>query len=405
MSIASPIPRHGSRVNLLIGTGHFCSHFYQLCLPPLFLVWQRDFAVSFAEVGVATVVMSVACALLQTPYGFLVERYGARWFLIGGTVLMSGSIALMAWATAFWQIIILALASGVGNAVFHPADYSILAGSIAKNRMGRAFALHSFTGYVGFAAGPVVIAGLLGVVGWRGALFIVGVAGLPVATALLWQSRILQDETRKETKRHRLSIRDLLFEPTMVLFFLFYLLVSMAGSGVQAWLITILHQTQGIDLHMASWALTAFFVGVSGGTLVGGWAADRSKRHLALAIVVLMAATAILLLIVDFLPMSAALVIGLMLIAGLTFGGSRTPRDIMLKDAAPPGEIGKVFGYVSAGLPLGGALTPVPFGFVIDQGQPRLVLVLSAVLLFASLLCMGTAKSSARHAAWASAAE
>ncbi|MGH6671934.1 MAG: MFS transporter [Xanthobacteraceae bacterium] len=405
MTIASLINRRDTRVNLLIGTGHFCSHFYQLCLPPLFLVWQQQFAVSFAEVAVATVAMSVACAVLQTPYGFLVERFGARWFLIGGTALMSGSIALMAFATTFWQIIILALASGVGNAVFHPADYSILAGSVSKDRIGRAFALHSFTGYIGFAAGPAVVAGLLGVVGWRGALFIVGVAGLPVAAALLWQSRILQDEMRKKAEHRRLSIRDLLFEPTMVLFFLFYLLVSMAGSGVQAWLITILHQTKDIDLRMASWALTAFFIGVSGGTLVGGWAADRSKRHLALGIIVLMSATAVLLLIVDLLPMGAALVIGLMLIAGVTLGGSRTPRDIMLKDAAPPGEIGKVFGYVSAGLPLGSALTPVPFGFIIDQGKPQLVLVLSAALLLASLLCMGSAKTSARRAAWAGAAE
>jgi MFS family permease len=394
-----------SRVNLLIGSGHFFSHFYQLCLPPLFLVWQDQFAVSFAEVGAAAVAMSIAAAVLQTPYGFLVDRYGARRFLIGGTVLMSVSIALMACATAFWQIVILALASGIGNAVFHPADYSILAGSIRKDRMGRAFALHSFTGYIGFAAAPVVVAGLLGVVGWRGALLIVGLAGLPVAAALFWQSRILVDEARKDTKHERLSMRTLLLERTMVLFFLFYLLVAMAGSGVQAWLITILHETKGIDLSLASWALTVFLLGTSVGTLVGGWAADRSSRHLAPFVVALMAAAATLIVAVALLPMGGPLAIALMLAAGLTLGGSRTPRDVMLKDAAPPGEIGKVFGYVSAGLPLGGALTPVPFGFLIDHGQASLVLVLSAGLLLASLLCMGTANASARHSAWAGAAE
>ena len=117
------ITRRDTRVNALIGTGHFCSHFYQLCLPPLFVVWQQHFSVSFAEVGAATLAMAVSSAALQTPYGFLVERLGARWFLIGGTALMSGSIALMAWTTAFWQIILLAFTSGIGNAVFHPADY------------------------------------------------------------------------------------------------------------------------------------------------------------------------------------------------------------------------------------------------------------------------------------------
>ena len=67
----------------------------------------------------------------------------------------------------------------------------------------------------------------------------------------------------------------------------------------------------------------------------------------------------------------------------------------MVKDAAPPGQIGKVFGFVSAGLPLGSAMTPVPFGWLIDHGRPELVLILVSVLLLASLLCMGTARSAA----------
>jgi MFS family permease len=68
----------------------------------------------------------------------------------------------------------------------------------------------------------------------------------------------------------------------------------------------------------------------------------------------------------------------------------------MLKDAAPPGQIGKVFGFVSAGLPLGSAVTPVPFGFLIDRGHPELVLVLVAVILLLSLFCAGSARVSAR---------
>jgi len=71
---------------------------------------------------------------------------------------------------------------------------------------------------------------------------------------------------------------------------------------------------------------------------------------------------------------------------------------VMLKDASPPGEIGKVFGFVSAGLPLGGAITPVPLGYLIDLGYPQLVLPLVAGMLGLSLLCMGTAQGSARAA-------
>jgi FSR family fosmidomycin resistance protein-like MFS transporter len=90
-----------------------------------------------------------------------------------------------------------------------------------------------------------------------------------------------------------------------------------------------------------------------------------------------------------------------MLASGIALGASRTPRDIMLKDAAPRGQIGKVFGFVSAGLPLGSAVTPVPFGFLIDHGRAELVLILAAGLLLASLLCMGSAKASAKRDAMA----
>ncbi len=69
----------------------------------------------------------------------------------------------------------------------------------------------------------------------------------------------------------------------------------------------------------------------------------------------------------------------------------------MVKDAAPPGQIGKVFGFVSAGLPLGQAITPVPFGFLIDRGHPELVLVLAAGILIASLFCIGSARTAVGH--------
>ena len=73
------------------------------------------------------------------------------------------------------------------------------------------------------------------------------------------------------------------------------------------------------------------------------------------------------------------------------------PRDVMVKDAAPPGQVGKVFGFVSSGLPLGQALTPVPFGFLIDAGRPDLVLALVAGLLLLSLFFMGGARATARR--------
>jgi MFS transporter, FSR family, fosmidomycin resistance protein len=387
-----------TRVNLLIGNGHFLSHFYVLCLPPLFLAWQKAFDVTFAELGLTVALMSGTTAILQTPVGFLVDRHGARAYLVGGALLMSLSIAAMGLATSFWQVLALAMLSGVGNSVIHPADYAILSGSVDKDRMGRSFALHTFSGNLGFSAGPPVMALLMVAVGWRASVMLVGLLGVPVVLSILLQSSVLKDQVRHEPKHagSMSSARDVLMSRTMLLFFAFYLLGSMAGAGVQSWLITVLHTVKAMPLEAASAALTAYMAGSTIGVLVGGWFADTYKRHVLAFAVVLTIVSALLTLMVGVASLQAWLTIGLMFASGLALGASRTPRDVMLKDAAPPGQIGKVFGFVSAGLPLGSALTPVPFGFLIDRGHPELILMLVAVLLLLSLFCVGTARSTAR---------
>jgi len=181
-----------------------------------------------------------------------------------------------------------------------------------------------------------------------------------------------------------------------VLYFLFYLLGSMAGSGVQAWLITVLHDAKGIPLTLASMALTTYMVGSSVGVLGAGWAVDKLPRHLPMMVVGLTSLSAIITFCVGVTPVGGVLALTMMFFSGAALGASRTPRDIMLKDASPPGQIGKVFGFVSASLPLGGALTPVPFGFFIDHGHAEMVLICASILLVGSLFCMGSARASHR---------
>jgi len=396
-----------TRVNVLIGNGHFLSHFYVLCLPPLFLAWQKAFDVSFAELGLTVALMSGTTAVLQTPVGFLVDRYGARPFLVGGALLMSLSMAAMGLATSFWQILALATLSGIGNSVIHPSDYAIISGSVNGDRMGRSFALHTFSGNLGFASGPPVMALLAVTLGWRASLILVGLLGVPVVLAILLQSAILNDQVRHEPHHTGAAIsgRALLLSRTMLLFFGFFLLGSMAGAGVQAWLITVLHTVKGMELAIASTALTGYMVGSTFGVLVGGWFADAYRQHVSGFAVGLTIVSAALTLAVALATMPAVATIGVMFASGLALGASRTPRDVMLKDASPPGQIGKVFGFVSAGLPLGSALTPVPFGMLIDRHHPEMVLILVAALLLASLLCMGSARASARGDVLAVAAE
>ena len=395
-----------AKINGLLGAGHFLSHFYQLCLPPLFVVWQRTFAVSFAELGLAMAVMAAAAALMQTPMGFFVDRWGARPFLVGGTALMTLSIAAMGIATSYWQIVGLALLSGIGNSVIHPADYAILCGSVERARLGRSFAFHTFVGNIGFAVAPPATAALSLLLGWRAALILVGLVGVPVVLTILMQSRLLIDQKR-EPRRHRPmagSGARLLLSRSVMMFFAFFMVSSMAGAGVQSWLITVLHRAHGMPVAAASSVLTGYMVGAICGVLVGGWVADRTDRHLPFVVVLTTGAAAILLW-VGVVPVTQLAGVAVMFLGGVMTGASRTPRDVMVKDAAPPGEIGKVFGFVSSGMSLGGAIMPVPYGLIIDAGRPQLVLVVAAALLMASLLCAGGARLRPRRASIPAPAE
>jgi FSR family fosmidomycin resistance protein-like MFS transporter len=242
--------------------------------------------------------------------------------------------------------------------------------------LGRSFAFHTFTGHLGFAAAPPATAALMLFLGWRGAVFFIGLLGLPLVLTILWQSRILVDQARQPRRRAE---------------------TPAAGTALLL-SITVLHQAHGLAVATASSALTGYMVGMIGGVLVGGWVADRSEHHLPFVVILTIGAAALLLLI-GVVSLAELPTIGLLFVAGLMTGASRTPRDVMVKDAAPPGEIGKVFGFVSSGMSPGGAIMPVPYGMIIDAGRPDLVLVVVAALLLLSLLCAGGARVRFRRIA------
>ena len=62
---------------------------------------------------------------------------------------------LMGFAPQLWMLYVLACLGGIGNSVYHPADYSILTGRITAARMARAYSVHTVTGTLGWAAAPI----------------------------------------------------------------------------------------------------------------------------------------------------------------------------------------------------------------------------------------------------------
>ena len=394
--------RQDAKVLGLISTGHFMSHFYSLTLPPLFPFLKEAFDVSYTELGLMMTVLYGTAAVAQVPVGFLVDRIGARTVLTLGLVMVALGFGLVGLAPSFPVLLVLAVVAGAGNSVFHPADYAILNSSISAERMGRAFSIHTFAGHLGSAAAPGTMIFLAVAFGWRTALVAAGVFGLLVVLGLSTQWNSLHDDALPKKKDRKETVADgepsgwaVLFSRPMILFFLFFATLSMTSTGMQAFSVSAFVTLHDTPLATASMALTVYLFCSAAGILVGGQIADRTTRHDRVAAAVFLLTIAVT-LIFAWVDLRTLALILLMVAMGLGQGIIRPARDMMVRAVAPKGSVGKVFGFVSAGLAVGSAVAPIPFGLLLDSGRPEWVFYLMAIFMTVALATVMVPKPMAR---------
>jgi MFS family permease len=377
-----------ARVIGLVGFGHFVSHFFQLALPPLFPILHHELGVSYTALGLLMSVFFAASGLGQTAAGFVVDRFGATRVLLGGMGTLAAAVGLAGFAPSYVFLVPLAALAGLGNAVFHPANYAILNASVSATRVGRAYSVHGVSGNLGWAAAPVTIAALSHLAGWRTALVLVGAAGIAVTIALISQTRVLTDGGRRAPAAvpWRASVR-LLFTTPILVAFVFFVLIAMGIVGLQAFAVSALLAIYDVPLALATGALTALLIGSATGILTGGVLADRTRRHDLIAVVgAAGGGTCALVIATGAVP--AALLMGVMALTGFSLGCTQPSRDMLVRAATPAGASGKVYGFVYSGLDAGSALSPLILGWLMDHQAPRMVFVVTAA---AMLLTMMTA--------------
>ena len=388
MTNGATIPlRRDAQVLGLVCTGHFISHFYQIILPPLFVFLRAEFDVSYAALGLTVTLFMGANGVSQVPTGFLVDRIGARVVLVGGLLLEAAAIGLMAVVPTFHWILVLAFLAGLGHSVFHPANYAILSSSVDEARMGRAFSLHSFAGFLGTAMSPLTLIFFATLWGWRWALGLAAVVGIATAFAILASSGVLKDDSAPKGSTavggNPGSLKDglkLLVSPPMVMMFLFWVTTSLAQSGISSFSVVAIVAMYDTTVTLAGWVLTGYLFAVAGGILVGGALADRTTRHDLIACLAF-ALTAAVIALVGLVPLPIYLIIGLFSLVGLCMGVVMPARDMMVRAAAPSGATGKAFGFMAAGGSVGGVVTPPLFGWMVDQGEPQGIFWIMAIFM------------------------
>jgi len=393
--------RQDAKVISLVGFAHGTSHFFHFMIPPLFPWLMAEFSLSFTQVGLAMTVFFVVSSTGQAMAGFVVDRFGALRVLIGGIALLSASGLVLASAQNFPMLLAAAMVAGLGNSVFHPADFTLLNRRVSTPRLGHAFSVHGLSGSLGWAASPVLMIAVATEWGWRASGVAACIVGVLAGTFLLLNRSLLDDAQLAvvDGKKEVGGTFAFLGSPVVWMCWVFFFFTVMAFGILQNFAAPIFERSYGLSLALATSGLTAYLLGSAAGTGTGGFFASQGgtqERNVALALSV--AALCAIALATGSAPAWGIVV--LMGIMGFAAGFSGPSRDMLVRRAATStfgqAAFGRVYGFVYSGIDVGLACAPVFFGPLMDAGRYSHVLWGVAVLQTLAIATALTVGSKAK---------
>ncbi|MES2091941.1 MAG: MFS transporter [Pseudomonadota bacterium] len=363
----------------LIGLAHGTSHFHHMLLPPLFPIFIRDFGLSYSELGLLVTVFFVISGLGQALAGFVVDHLGARPVLFGALGCFVAASLAAASAHSYTGLMLAAALAGLGNAPFHPADFTILNKRVSAPRLGHAFSVHGISGNLGWALAPVFLIGISTAAGnWRMAYLASALVGVGVLLLLVLKRDAIDD--RQGSWGHELDAKGtantaiehpmaFLKLPSVWLCFSFFFWTTAALSAIQSFASPALGRMYGLPVSATAFVVTGYMLCGAAGMVLGGFLVARVERlERTIAGAMTLAALMLLLTASGWLP--PYLAAGMAALAGFGTGLAGPSRDMLIKRAAPPGATGRVYGTVYSGLDLGFALAAPIFGSLLDHGHP-----------------------------------
>ena len=377
--------RSDARCIGLIGFAHAGSHFFQLILPPLFPWLMREFDLSFTEVGAVMTLFFVISGFGQALAGFAVDRLGARRVLLAGIASFVLAALLLGLADSYAMLLVVGVLIGLGNCVFHPADFTVLNHRVSPARLGHAFSVHGLSGYLGWALAPVLMTGVATVAGWHMAAFAAAAVGVLVWLAIwfLPEDAVAGEKAAKVSPGRTASAFAFLQVGAVWMCFAFFLLGTLAFAALQNYATPLMQNLYGLSVAAAATTLTSYLLGGAAGIAAGGALASRNTAHDRLIAMALSAAALMALLIaVGVLPgWSVPLAMGAM---GFCTGLAGPSRDLLVRKSAMvrfgQHAYGRIYGFVYSGLDLGAAISPLGFGPLMDAGHYTAAFVVVAAL-------------------------
>jgi MFS family permease len=376
--------RQTSLVVGLVGGSHVVNHMYFMLLPPVTGVLAADLGVGAAEIGLAIGLLGAIVTALQLPLGHLSDTVGRTPVLALSLGLGAVGAILTATAQTYEWLLLAQVVLGIGIAGHHPAHYPLLSAATDPGSRGRAFSVHGFTGAMGFAAPPGIVAATAALgYDWRVPLGVIATIGTIYAVLSLTVVRRYVDravtapsDTSRSGETWSLrriaglpgravsALRGMLAERGILLVTVLWLVTSMAAWGIKTQTLPLLTGIYGLPEATGNILVSAMFV--VGAVLMfgGGWLTDRTSPEFVLVAgyVALVVATGVL--ATGMLPVALVVVVTLLLASTIDY--SRPARATLADRFSRSDSIGKNFGLVTIGISGGSAVAPPVLGFVSD---------------------------------------
>ena len=377
-TLAAPAPlRHDASTIGVVSIAHGLSHFCQLIVPPLFPWIGASFGLSNTQLGLLMSVFFVVSCFGQALAGFVVDRFGAARVLYGGLALLGLSALGLGASPSYAVMLVFMAVAGLGNCVFHPVDFSILNARVSAPRLGHAYAAHGISGNLGWALAPVFVVGIAhGTGSWRLALF--SVAGVIAAVLLgVWACRswLVVGSARPAAGGHGAPAAaggsfDFLRLPAVWSCFGFFLIFALALGSLQTFAPAAAGKLHDVPAAQVAVCLSIYMASAAAGMVLGGFLV-RDPRKSALIVAVGFGISATVALLIALGDWPALAVPALFAVMGFGGGIAGPSRDLLVKQATPPGATGRVYGVVYSGLDVGMTIAPVIFGALMDAGAYR----------------------------------